>query len=236
VLRRALLISLSSALGVLGLLVAGCQPVARAPIQASAVVVPANPAVGSIHAVAAAAMIAPTCNGQREATRPATHQIAIAGRFVNQACGMLTIDVSQPAFVEAFTASSCGGTFDETCGQTYSDMFWARLHERYSQADWDWVLNRCKAYPDQCQQQFWIESWAVESHNIAVSEWSRQAVEHQRAQQAAIDEARLQRQIAFNQQRALANRVIALSALRALVSPWGCHTYSTGVYVATRCY
>jgi hypothetical protein len=228
VLRCVLLISLSFALA----LTAACQPVTRAPVQTTAIVMPAAQSAGRIHVVAAAAMIAPACNGSREATAPATHQIAIAGRFVNQACGMLTVDLSRPAFLDEFAASSCGGSFDETCSTTYSDMFWARLHERYTQADWDWVLNRCKAYPDKCQEQFWIESWAVESHNVSVSEWSRQAALHERARQAAVDEARLQREIAFNQQRMLANRVLAITALRALVLPWGCHSYGL-VY---RCY
>jgi len=78
-------------------------------------------------------------------------------------------------------------------------MFVARLQDRYGFADWNWVINKCTAFPADCKQWSWIELWSIESHNDAVLEWTQRAMaqtqahyqaEYERAYAEEVDRRR----------------------------------------------
>ncbi len=127
-------------------------------------------------------MFSPVCDDD-DHSPPSTHYLAQFG--TRQGCGLITVEVTSEEFGEAFLRNACGGEDGPECAAVYSDMFFARLQERFTMADWQWVVNKCKAYPVECKSFERIELWAMESHNDQVLAWARAAVRNTNASYAA---------------------------------------------------
>lgn len=103
-----------------------------------------------------------------------------------------------------FAREICGlesDTLDEACNERFAEMFIARLSECYASAKWTAVMQRCTAYPFECNSAVAIERQLLASHNAGIEAWYLGAVRYAHARQQAWAE---QQQVA--QQRIAAER------------------------------
>lgn len=116
-------------------------------------------------------MIIPACGG-----------IETAPGFDNDGpCGLVSAEVFEADFVQVFVAQVCNGVLDDPCEARHRKMFFARVEERYTHADYDEVNRHCDAWPLRCQDARGIELTVLASHNEGVRH-------HARQQLAQIDE------------------------------------------------
>lgn len=143
-------------------------------------------ALNEAHEAGLSKMVMPECEDRMGQDHPPSeHTVRQRGNRTQQRCGMVTFEVTSDDFFSDFLRDVCRGVDGEDCAETYRRMFFARIAERYPFADWDWVLNRCDAYPARCQQFAWIELWALESHNEGVIQFTEIAMERATAEHRA---------------------------------------------------
>jgi hypothetical protein len=83
-------------------------------------------------------------------------------------CGLISAEVFHPDFVHVFAARVCSGSLDATCEERHQQMFFARVEERYTHADYDAVDRHCQAWPLKCQSARDLELIVLASHNDSV--------------------------------------------------------------------
>lgn len=128
-------------------------------------------------------------------TPPDTVLSDLDGVTVEQPCGLVVVDFIGDRLVQLVT-ERCGQAPDSACVKSVSDMFLARVTERYTRADGAWVSNHCTGYPEECDSEAKIETMFLKSHNASVvAEWQgeldRIGAERQHARAVQIATARL---------------------------------------------
>jgi hypothetical protein len=197
-----------------------------------------------------AAYVSPQC--VRVAEGPPDTEVADAaeatassdqGATAEQQCGLIAPDVTSWAFVADFITSVCHETAEAVspaCSARYSEMFIARLAERYAMADFAVVSQKCTAYPKECQQFRFIEVWVIYSHNARLYAWYQQQLEQLRMQRQAEALAARQEQERVEQanaeKRARVIRAIA-AGLAGMANAGGtqCTSVNMGNITTTSC-
>lgn len=159
-----------------------------------------------------AALVVPLCSD--DVKQGGTGTVVREG--IEHRCGSVWFDISAPKVSDDFLRSICGGVDDEKCGEAYSKMFMARMAERYTLADWSFVLRKCDAYPIECKNWGQVELWTLDSHNDAVFARARSAAE---ATDQSYREAH-QRAIAAQQESNRRALLILAGALDGLSAPY----------------
>ena len=121
-----------------------------------------------IYQPAIAAMVDPACTPGQRPSPPAIHVARWNNVSVNQGCGLVSDEVLTQASHAEFVDKVCAGQDGDDCSKRFIAMFVARLGERYTLADWQFVSNKCTAHPIECQTWRNVELWALDSHNTAV--------------------------------------------------------------------
>jgi hypothetical protein len=154
----------------------------------------AAPEARRVATIATSYEIAEECNKNAEEStldgRTSRHIVETAYGEAVQSCGLISTELGSERFVEDFVRTTCGGQDSETCSTTYLEMFYARLRERYSFADWDWMVNHCKGYPSECSVLRTVELWALDLHNRAVDRWASVEMERANARAYALEAER----------------------------------------------
>jgi hypothetical protein len=83
-------------------------------------------------------------------------------------CGLIAAEVFQTDFMQVFIAQVCNGSLDDACEERHQKMFFARLEERYTHADYDAVDRHCQAWPLKCKSARDFELVVLTSHNDGV--------------------------------------------------------------------
>jgi hypothetical protein len=134
-------------------------------------------------------VVRPSCGDDPKAPPAPPSVRAVEGLpQVRQPCGLVTVELEEPAAIAKFTLEICAGIRDSACESRYRDTFMARLEDRYAFADWNVVANKCRAYPVDCKDWFLVELWVLKSHNDGVSAWGRQQMEQANASYMAAYE------------------------------------------------
>lgn len=107
---------------------------------------------------------------------------------MRQACGLVAYEVYTPTYLARFAHEICGQSddnLDAACSKRFTDMFVARLSERYASANWAAVSQHCAAYPLECNTPLAIERQLLASHNAGIQSWYAGAVAYAQARQEA---------------------------------------------------
>lgn len=127
------------------------------------------------------------CDGRR--TGAGDQRVTFEGVTFAQRCGLLAID-----FAAELKGVDCASEDDEdACSERLGSMFFARLNERYSNADSTWIANHCRGYPAECGSFEQIEVLYLKSHDARVMDaWDEAAarVHAERAAQRAAEKRR----------------------------------------------
>lgn len=189
-----------------------------------------------IYEVATGQLVMPLCEGEPGGEHaPATHVVEHEGARIEQPCGTITAEITERDFLDTFVAGACTDGDEQGCLNTYRRMFFARLTERYAFADWPWVLNRCDAYPIECQQFAQIELWAMESHNQGVIDWAEVAMNEATAQHRAAYARAYQAEMDDRRRRAAAVQDAFEGFVNAGRDTVQCTSTTTGATTYTRC-
>jgi hypothetical protein len=104
---------------------------------------------------------------------PGKREVVFDGDFAEQPCGLIAIEVGSEKFRQRFVRRLCADGVTEKCGKQYTDMFLARLTQRYTFADWQQLYLQCRAYPIECGEFITLEQWIVASHNTGLRAWGQ---------------------------------------------------------------
>lgn len=91
-----------------------------------------------------------------------------SGRAHPQPCGLVLNEMDTPEYKSTFVTGVCAGIADDACLEKYRRTFVARLAERYVNADFAMLTNRCTAHPIECRDLRTIELWTLGSHDDAL--------------------------------------------------------------------
>ena len=170
--------------------------------------------------------ISQLCNSQE--SPPSVHLVEPSSSIydhppLEEPCGLVANEVATAAYTTRFADALCGGVVDQACTQKFSEMFFARLTERYKRADFGMLSLRCKAHPIECANIREFEIWTLTSHN--------EGVVHDRQ-----EANRLEGEAAAAQARARDERIAAALRAFAQSSPQvTCITTSAGGVLRTTC-
>jgi len=180
---------------------------------------------------------------------PGVHVVDAGGGVeVRQACGLVANEVYAPGYVSRFAHEVCGlndDKLDDACNKRFTDMFIARLSERYASASWSAVSQHCTAYPLECNTPIAIERNLLASHNAGIQAWYSGAVAYAQARQQAYfqQEAAAQAQAVEEhreeRRRFWANVGNAVSAMGQAMAPppsINCTSNTFGTMTTTNCH
>jgi hypothetical protein len=176
-----------------------------APAAVAAYTPARDPLIGPAWVQATGAYVVERCNrhsgadAPTEGDPPSIHVVDAGGGIeVRQACGLITYELYTPAYALRFKHEVCGiaddGPMSDECSKRFSDMFIARLSERYASANWTAVSQHCTAYPLECNTPLGIERNLLASHNAGIQAWYAGAVAYVQARQQVYAQQEAQAQ------------------------------------------
>jgi hypothetical protein len=155
-------------------------------------------------------------------------------------CGLVFDDVTAEPAIAEFTGEICkaDGLAPDDCKARWTDMYVARLVERYYLVDAARLDVHCRAYPVKCRKLRPLEEWVLKEHNKVAQE--RYEDRLARARKVAAEEARAEREAEIQAAREDAERkkafVGAIQAAATMVSSDTiCRSYEVGGGVVTGC-
>jgi hypothetical protein len=83
-------------------------------------------------------------------------QSVVHGVAFQQPCGLVAFDFSGER-LDTLVRARCLGNLDDACSKANSEMFHARIAERYPRADVRWISNHCTGYPEECDSHVEME-------------------------------------------------------------------------------
>lgn len=195
-----------------------------------------DPLIGPSWLQATGAYVVERCNlhagtdTPTEGDPPSVHVVDAGGGVeVKQACGLVAYEVYTPVYAARFKHEVCGLAEDapmsDDCSKRFSDMFIARLSERYASANWTAVSQHCTAYPFECNTPLAIERQLLASHNAGIQAWYAGAVAYVQARQQAYAQQQAEMQAQAVEQhreerrRFWANVGNAMSAMGKAMQP-----------------
>jgi hypothetical protein len=210
-----------------------------------------DPLIGPAWVQATGAYVGERCNRQSgsdalsEGDPPGVRVVDAGGGLeVRQACGLVAYEIYTPTYVQRFKHEVCGladdAAMSDECTKRFTDMFIARLSERYASANWTAVSQHCTAYPLDCNTPVAIERNLLAAHNAGVQAWYAGAVAYVQARQQAYyqQEAAAQAQ-AVEEHREERRRFWGNvgRAMAAMVPPpsISCTSNTFGTMTTTRC-
>jgi hypothetical protein len=187
------------------------QPAAELPASEPEYTPARDPLIGPAWVQATGAYIVERCNRHSgsdvptDGDPPSVHVVDAGGVEVKQACGLVAYEVYAPAYLLRFSREVCGiadnAPMTDACGKRFTDMFIARLSERYASANWSAVSQHCTAYPLDCDTPVAIERNLLASHNAGIQAWYAGAVAYAQARQEAQYEQEREAQARMAEQR-----------------------------------
>ena len=195
-----------------------------------------SPPIEQIRKLAVERTVIPSCKEGKSTSRTGMAVVRSAV-FAEQPCGLVVNDILEPAEVDRFVAGVCKGERDADCDRAATDMFVARMSERYEHTDWQSVLNKCKAYPIECQQWEQLERWVLKSHNDWVAAWANAEIQRVQQQAAAYSYAQYQQQLAqeADRRKAIAEGFQAMARSLARKPTIHCTSNTYGYSTTTDC-
>lgn len=212
-----------------------------------------DPLIGPAWVQATGAYVAERCKRRKltetptDGDPPRIHRVDAGGAEVRQACGLVAHEVYTTEFTARFAREICGlesDTLDDACSKRFSEMFIARLSERYASANWAAVSRRCNAYPFECNSPVAIERHLLASHNAGIEAWYIGAVRYAQARQQAayaqalVAQQRLAEERREERRRFWGNVSNALGAMGQAMAPApsvNCTSNQVGTMTYTNC-